>query len=51
MEYLGQNQVESIMEIIKYGIAPKVGYFIMDNAKTNGKMIEALSTCIYNLFS
>jgi hypothetical protein len=47
MEYLGQNQAESIMKIInEYGIASKVGYFMMDNAKTNDKMIEALSTCI-----
>ena len=52
IEYLGQNQAESIMKIInEYGIASKVGYFMMDNAKTNDKMMEALSTCIYNLFS
>jgi hypothetical protein len=39
------------MKIInEYGIASKVGYFMMDNAKNNDKMMEALSTCMHNLF-
>ena len=44
----GQNQAESIMEVINdYGIASKVGYFVMDNASNNDIMIKALSRCMY----
>ena len=44
----GQNQAESIMEVINdYGIASKVGYFVMDNASNNDTMIKALSHCMY----
>lgn len=40
----GKNQAASIMEVINdYGIASKVGYFVMDNASNNDTMIEALS--------
>ena len=34
------------MRVIKeFGIALKVGYFMMDNAKNNKTMMRALSTC------
>ena len=50
-EHTGQNQAESIMEVINdYGIASKVGYFMMDNASNNDTMIEALSTRTYKQF-
>jgi hypothetical protein len=40
----GQNQAVSIMEVINdYGIAPKIGYFLMDNVSNNDTMIKALS--------
>ena len=36
------------MEVINdYGIALKVGLFVMDNASNNDTMIEALSICMY----
>jgi len=39
------------MEVINdYGIASKVGYFMMDNASNNDTMIEALSTRTYKQF-
>ena len=34
-----------------YGIASKVGYFMIDNASNNDTIIEALSTCKYILFN
>jgi hypothetical protein len=47
---LGQNQAEIIMKVISdYGIASKVGYFVMDNASNNNTMIEALSESSYAL--
>src|ERR1700736_2423191 len=47
-EHSGQNQAESVIRVINdYGIALKVGYFVMDNASNNDTMIEALSTCTY----
>lgn len=50
--HTGKNQALSIMEVInEYGIATKVGYFVMDNATNNDTMIQALSTCMYNLIS
>ena len=40
------------MEVINdYGIASKVGYFVMDNASNNDTMIEALSQCRYTFIS
>jgi hypothetical protein len=30
-----------------YGVASKVGYFMMDNADNNDTMMEALSNCKY----
>jgi hypothetical protein len=40
------------MEVINdYGIALKVGYFMMDNASNNDTMIYALSTCTPLLFN
>jgi hypothetical protein len=40
------------MKVINnYGIASKVGYFMMDNASNNDTMIEALSICMYGLKS
>jgi hypothetical protein len=49
--YLGSNQAELIMKVINsYGIASKVGYFMMDNASNNDTMMEALSICMYSLF-
>jgi hypothetical protein len=48
MVYLGQNQAENIMEVVNdYGIASKVGYFVMDNASNNDTMMKALSSCMY----
>jgi hypothetical protein len=44
----GENQACCVMEVINdYGIASKVGYFVMDNASNNDTMIEALSICMY----
>jgi hypothetical protein len=52
MIYLGSNQAEHIMKVINdYGIASKVGYFMMDNAGNNDTMMEALSTCMYKQFT
>ena len=39
------------MKVINsYGIALKVGYFMMDNASNNDTIMEALSMCMYSLF-
>lgn len=44
----GENQAVSIMEVINdYGIASKVGYFVMDNASNDDTMIKALSHRMY----
>ncbi|KFY19846.1 hypothetical protein V493_07817, partial [Pseudogymnoascus sp. VKM F-4281 (FW-2241)] len=44
-----ENQAASIMEVINdYGIASKVGYFMMDNASNNDTMIYALSTLLFD---
>ena len=49
-QHTGQNQAESIVGVINdYGIASKVGYFMMDNANNNDTMMEALSTRSYEL--
>jgi hypothetical protein len=42
----GENQSQLVMEVIEeYGIACKVGYFMMDNAENNETMIRSLSLC------
>ena len=44
-KHSGPNMADCVMEIINdYGIASKVGYFMMDNADNNGTMVKALST-------
>ncbi len=30
-----------------YGIASKIGYFMMDNVRNNDIMMDALSTCMW----
>jgi hypothetical protein len=50
-KHSGHNIASCIMQAINdYGIASKVGYFMMDNADNNDKMMEALSMCIYKQF-
>jgi hypothetical protein len=47
-KHSGQNIASLIMQIINdYGVASKVGYFMMDNADNNDTMMEALSDCKY----
>jgi hypothetical protein len=42
--YSGVNMASSVLGVIKdYGIASKVGYFMMDNAESNDTMIQAIS--------
>jgi hypothetical protein len=44
--YTGENQSQLVMKVIEeYGIASKVGYFMMDNAENNETMIGSLSLC------
>ena len=44
-KHSGPNMADCVMDIINdYGIASKVGYFMMDNADNNGTMMKALST-------
>ncbi|CEJ95262.1 hypothetical protein VHEMI10752 [[Torrubiella] hemipterigena] len=44
-QHSGENMAEAIMEFIReYGIASKVGYFVMDNASNMNTMIQ---TCVY----
>jgi hypothetical protein len=41
----GENMAEAIMEFIReYGIASKVGYFMMDNATNMNTMIDKSPT-------
>jgi hypothetical protein len=50
-KHSGQNITGCIMQVIDdYGIASKVGYFMMDNADNNDTMMEALSIRTYNQF-
>jgi hypothetical protein len=50
-EHTGANQAKEVMEVINdYGIASKVGYFVMDNASNNDTLIECLSECMYFRF-
>lgn len=45
-QHTGENQSQVIMKVIEeYGIASKVGYFMMDNAENNETMMKALSSC------
>jgi hypothetical protein len=47
-KHSGPNMADCVMEVINdYGIASKVGYFMMDNADNNGTMMKALSTRTY----
>ena len=49
-QHTGENQAFIIMSIIKeFGIASKVGYFMMDNAANNETMMKALSVCRFIL--
>ena len=44
--HTGENQSQLVMRVIEeYGIASKVGYFMMDNAENNETMIRNLSLC------
>jgi hypothetical protein len=43
-EHSGENQASLIIDIInEYGIASKVGYFVMDNATNNDTLVISLS--------
>ncbi|EJP61141.1 putative transposase [Beauveria bassiana ARSEF 2860] len=43
-QHSGENMAEAIMEFIReYGIASKVGYFMMDNASNMNTMIDQIS--------
>ncbi|KAK8912227.1 putative AC transposase [Metarhizium anisopliae] len=43
-QHSGENMAEAIMEFIReYGIASKVGYFMMDNATNMNTMIDKIS--------
>ena len=45
-QHTGENQALIIIFIIEeFGIASKIGYFMMDNAVNNDSMIKALSAC------
>jgi hypothetical protein len=44
-QHSGENQAQLVMKVIEeYGIASKVGYFMMDNAENNETMMKAIST-------
>jgi len=44
--HTGENQSQLVMKVIEeYGIASKVGYFMMDNAENNETMMRSLSVC------
>jgi hypothetical protein len=50
-KHSGHNIAICVMQVINdYGIASKVGYFIMDNTDNNNTMMEALSIRMYNQF-
>jgi len=49
-DHSGANQALHIMEVLRdYGIASKLGYFMMDNAESNDTMLVALANCKYIL--
>ena len=44
--HTGENQSQLVMRVIEeYGVASKVGYFMMDNAENNETMIRSHSLC------
>ena len=53
-EHSGENMAEAIIEFIReFGIASKVGYFMMDNAANMNTMIDKVSDdleCEFNVF-
>ncbi|KAM4061804.1 transposase-like protein [Hirsutella rhossiliensis] len=43
-QHSGENMAEAIMEFVReYGIASKIGYFMMDNASNMNTMIDKVS--------
>lgn len=43
-EHSGENQSTCIMEVVQeYGIASKIGYFVMDNAGNNDTLVSHFS--------
>ncbi|OAA53662.1 Ribonuclease H-like protein [Akanthomyces lecanii RCEF 1005] len=43
-QHSGENMAEAVMEVIRdYGIAHKVGYFMMDNASNMNAMVDKVS--------
>ena len=45
-EHTGEHLASKIMEVVEtYGIASKLGYFMMDNASNNDIMMFKLSLC------
>jgi hypothetical protein len=50
-QHTGNNQSRLVISVVEeYGIASKVGYFIMDNAENNETMIRAFSSRKYFLY-
>jgi hypothetical protein len=48
-QHTGENQAELIMVVVaEYGIASKVGFFMMDDAENNETMMKVFSSC--NIF-
>jgi hypothetical protein len=51
-EHSGENMAEAIMEFIReFGIASKVGYFMMDNASNMNTMIDKVSDDLEHEFN
>lgn len=49
-DHSGVNQALHIIEVLRdYGIASKLGYFMMDNVESNDTMLVALANCTYIL--
>ena len=47
-EHTGANQADIIMDVLdEYGIASKLGYFVMDNATNNDTLVKKLSQRTY----
>jgi hypothetical protein len=47
-EHSGENQASVVMDVIdEYGIASKIGYFVMDNASNNDTLVRSLSQRAY----
>ena len=48
-EHDGSHLAAAIMEVIEdWGFAPKLGYFVMDNASNNDTMMKSLSLGRYD---